>query len=262
MPPVTAERSPPDSRITGADSPVIAASLTDAMPSITSPSPGMMSPGLAHHEVARLQVLGRDALDRRRVLSGISTRLARVSVRVLRSVSACALPRPSATASAKLANSTVNQSQITIWSSNAMLRAPVTMSRTSSTVVSTVTTSSTNITGFFTSVRGSSLTKAWPIAGSTIAGSSSVVAGMRLRSFEVSMVRLRRSGSEHGAGEHREMLDDRAERERGEEGQPADDQDHADQQADEQRAGGREGAARGRARSSSARASPRSPSPG
>ena len=44
VPPVTAERSPPDSRITGADSPVIAASLTDATPSITSPSLGILSP--------------------------------------------------------------------------------------------------------------------------------------------------------------------------------------------------------------------------
>ena len=44
VPPVTAERSPPDSRITGADSPVIAASLTEAMPSMTSPSEGIMSP--------------------------------------------------------------------------------------------------------------------------------------------------------------------------------------------------------------------------
>ena len=44
VPPVTAERSPPNSRITGADSPVIAASLTEAMPSITSPSDGMVSP--------------------------------------------------------------------------------------------------------------------------------------------------------------------------------------------------------------------------
>ena len=44
VPPVTAERSPPDSRMTGADSPVIAASLTEAMPSITSPSDGIMSP--------------------------------------------------------------------------------------------------------------------------------------------------------------------------------------------------------------------------
>ena len=44
VPPVTAERSPPLSRITGADSPVIADSSTEAMPSITSPSAGMMSP--------------------------------------------------------------------------------------------------------------------------------------------------------------------------------------------------------------------------
>ena len=53
MPPVTAERSPPDSRITGADSPVIADSSTDATPSTTSPSPGMRSPGVHDDEVAR-----------------------------------------------------------------------------------------------------------------------------------------------------------------------------------------------------------------
>ncbi len=34
VPPVTAEKSPPDSRITGADSPVIADSSTEATPSI------------------------------------------------------------------------------------------------------------------------------------------------------------------------------------------------------------------------------------
>ena len=44
VPPVTALRSPPDSRITGADSPVIADSSTEAMPSITVPSPGITSP--------------------------------------------------------------------------------------------------------------------------------------------------------------------------------------------------------------------------
>ncbi len=44
VPPVTAERSPPDSRMTGADSPVMAASSTEATPSMTSPSPGMISP--------------------------------------------------------------------------------------------------------------------------------------------------------------------------------------------------------------------------
>ena len=44
VPPVTAERSPPLSRITGADSPVTADSSTLAMPSTTSPSPGISSP--------------------------------------------------------------------------------------------------------------------------------------------------------------------------------------------------------------------------
>ena len=44
VPPVTAERSPPDSLITGADSPVTADSSTEAMPSMTVPSPGMISP--------------------------------------------------------------------------------------------------------------------------------------------------------------------------------------------------------------------------
>ena len=44
VPPVTALRSPPLSRITGALSPVMALSSTEAMPSITSPSPGMKSP--------------------------------------------------------------------------------------------------------------------------------------------------------------------------------------------------------------------------
>ena len=44
VPPVTAERSPPDSRMTGADSPVMADSFTEATPSMTSPSPGRVSP--------------------------------------------------------------------------------------------------------------------------------------------------------------------------------------------------------------------------
>ena len=44
VPPVTADRSPPASRMTGADSPVIANSLTEATPSTMSPSPGMIAP--------------------------------------------------------------------------------------------------------------------------------------------------------------------------------------------------------------------------
>ncbi|MPN44786.1 hypothetical protein SDC9_192351 [bioreactor metagenome] len=46
VPPVTALRSPPDSRITGADSPVMALSSTEAAPSMTSPSIGICSPAV------------------------------------------------------------------------------------------------------------------------------------------------------------------------------------------------------------------------
>ena len=76
-----------------------------------------------------------------------------VSVLVLRSVSACALPRPSAMASAKLANSTVNHSQSAIWKLKPpMPRAAGDSRATARTVVMAAPTSTTNITGFFISV--------------------------------------------------------------------------------------------------------------
>src|SRR5262252_1455896 len=244
VPPVTADRSPPHSRITGADSPVIAASLTEAMPSITSPSEGMKSPASTSTTSPTFRlVLGMSLML---VRSSPASSLAMVSVCWRRSEFACALPRPSAMASAKLANSTVNHSQITIWNSNASVCPPVRRSRTRMTVVSSVTTSSTNMTGFFMRVRGSSLTKAEPIAGITIMGSNSAETGMRLRiwvSIGAHSGSIRREG---GAGDHREMLDQRAERERREEGEAADDDDDADDEADKQPAGGREGAERGR----------------
>ena len=74
----------------------------------------------------------------------------------------------------------MNHSHRTIWNSNPIWPLPVTRSRTKVTVVRTVTISS-NITGFLISVRGSSLTKAEPIAGHTILGSSKVEAGVPLR---------------------------------------------------------------------------------
>ena len=67
VPPVTAERSPPDSRITGADSPVIADSSTDAIPSTISPSEGITSP--ASH-TTRSPLLSADAGTRSSVPSG------------------------------------------------------------------------------------------------------------------------------------------------------------------------------------------------
>ena len=107
VPPVTALRSPPDSRITGADSPVIADSSTEAMPSITVPSPGISSPASTTTTSPLVQLGG--LLRRCRPRSR-----ATVSWRIERSVSAWARPRPSANASAMLANTTVSHSQIEI----------------------------------------------------------------------------------------------------------------------------------------------------
>ncbi len=106
VPPVTADRSLPDSRITGADSPVMADSSTTAIPSTMSPSPGMTCPAVTTHRLpARNWVDGISSV----VPSGLSS-WAVVSRRLRRKVSAWALPRPSATASAKLAKSTVAHS--------------------------------------------------------------------------------------------------------------------------------------------------------
>src|SRR5712672_2733780 len=229
VPPVTAERSPPDSRITGADSPVIAASLTDATPSITSPSDGMLSPASTRTISPTLRLVPDTS---RKALSEPVNSLAWLSVRVFFSDSACALPRPSATASAKLANSTVNHSHRMIWNVNARLAPPVTRSRMKITVVSAATISTTNITGFLIISLGSSIVEA-------VTFFCSFMASMDLNSEE---------RSEQIVGVHREVLDDRPERQRREEGEAADDQDHADDEADEQAAGGRERAGRCRNR--------------
>jgi hypothetical protein len=106
VPPVTAERSPPDSRMTGADSPVIADSSTDAMPSITVPSPGISSPAST--------TTASPAVSSEALLVEPSRSVATVSWRIDRRVSACARPRPSAKASAMLANTTVSHSQMEI----------------------------------------------------------------------------------------------------------------------------------------------------
>ena len=106
VPPVTELKSPPDSRMTGADSPVMADSSTLAMPSTTSPSPGMMSPA----STSTRSPLRSSPADTPWTLPSSSRTLAVVSTRVRRRVSAWARPRPSASASAKLAKSTVNQS--------------------------------------------------------------------------------------------------------------------------------------------------------
>src|SRR5215510_7100149 len=248
VPPVTAERSPPASRMTGADSPVIAASLTEAMPSITSPSDGIVSPASTSTTSPTL----RSVLGTRRwlFLSEPLRSLAWVSVRCRRNKSDCPLPRPSAIASEKLANSTVIHSHTMIWNVKNRFSPPMISSRTKMIVVSAATTSTTNMTGFLISVRGSSLAKAEPTAGHTIFGSNSADTGVRLRVVAISSdmdvtPKLVRH-CEQGAGLHREMLDDRPERERGKVDEAANDEDHADEEADEQRAVGWERTCRGR----------------
>ena len=115
VPPVTAEKSPPDSRTTGADSPVMALSSTDATPSMTSPSSGIMS-------LASTSTMS--PFRRRSACSGshrvpcqvaggraASNFLAQVLFLRPRSDEAWALLLPSASASAKLPNNTVTHSQ-------------------------------------------------------------------------------------------------------------------------------------------------------
>ena len=84
----------------------MADSSTTAMPSTTSPSPGMTCPAVDHAEVADLSWV--DGISS--VLPSAVQHVGDVSWRLRRRVSAWALPRPSATASAKLANSTVAHS--------------------------------------------------------------------------------------------------------------------------------------------------------
>src|ERR1700689_2626339 len=130
-----------------------------------------------------------------------------------------------------------------IWKVKPRLDPPVARARRKITVVSAATTSTTNITGFLIISRGSSLTKAGPIAGKKSFGSSIADTGTRFCSFMVSMDGTPKEGrSEQGVGVHCEMFDNRPERQRREEGETADDQDHADHEANEQAAGGRQGA--------------------
>ena len=153
--------------MTGADSPVMALSSTEATPSMMSPSAGMTSPADTR-TISPLRSCGAATFSSE--APGVS-RLAIVSVLALRSVSACALPRPSAIASAKLAKSTVSQSQNVIWNSKPRPGRPASASWISRSVVSTLPISTTNITGLRAIVRGwSFFSESW-IARCTILGS-------------------------------------------------------------------------------------------
>src|SRR5262245_4589880 len=228
VPPVTAERSPPLSRMTGADSPVTADSSTDAIPSITSPSPGITSPA------STTTTSPLRSAEAATFCSRPSTSLrAVVSCRRPRSAAACALPRPSASASAKLAKGTVNQSQAETLPVNHAGIAEAdgaSRSRIQMSVVSTLPTSTTNMTGFFAIRRGSSFHTLSFAAARRIGPSQAETA----RTF------LSPMASVHLSGLRDEVLDDRAQAERREERERADDHDHADEQHREERAVGRQ----------------------
>ncbi len=114
-----------------------------------SPSEGMTS--LASQTTR--SPLERSAAGTSSSLPSGKSRRASVSERILRRVSACALPRPSAIASAKLAKSTVKNSHTVIDHVN------VPGCANASNNVMIEPTNTTNMTGFFTWTRGSNLVK-------------------------------------------------------------------------------------------------------
>ena len=171
VPAVTAERSPPASRMTGALSPVIAASLTLATPSTTSPSAGIRSP-VSTSTSSPFSSCAAATISH--VSPTPESSFARSSDLVARSEAACARPRPSASASAKVPNSTVSHSHAISCARKPAdtCSPPIARNRVSSSATQAVT----NSTGFLTSARGSSLRKASPIAGTTSAGENMEVA--------------------------------------------------------------------------------------
>ncbi len=159
VPPVTLLRmSVPGSLSTGADSPVMADSLTKPTPSTTSPSPGIVSPSLTTTRSPRRSSAEPTSSSE----PSARRRWAVVTERVRRSVAAWARPRASATASAYVANRTVNHSQTAIWTWKPRPAGPVTGWKPVALprairVTRTAVISTMNMTGFLASRRGSSL---------------------------------------------------------------------------------------------------------
>ena len=150
------------------------------------------------------------------------SRRAIVSCLARRRVSAWALPRPSATASARLAKTTVSQSQTVISQANTL------GARSASTVVKTEPTSTMNITGLRHSVRGSSLRERLGQRGEQLPGIEQAAAHAPRRSAV-------RPGARASGGHVMDALRERAEREGRQVGQGDDDQGDADEHPDEQR---------------------------
>src|SRR5215203_1782759 len=166
-----------------------------------------------------------------------------VSVFALRKLSACALPRPSAIASAKFANNTVNQSQSVICNSNPVFVTSGTgamIPRISCNEVKTLPTSTTSITGlpiifFGLSFLNESTTARLTICAFQIACFLVVVIVFSLR-----------ASSKCFSGVHQQMLDYGSQAEGRKKSQRSYDQDHANQQHCKKRCGDRESSQRWR----------------
>ena len=161
VPPVTAERSPPASRMTGADSPVIADSSTEPTPSMTSPSAGMIWPASTTTTSPRRSSAAgtsRAVAQARDASSGGS--------RAARSPAPCRALRRSPRRSSRTAPSATARSRSTPTNQSSPV-CPRTRSATKITVVMTLPSSTMNITGLWNWWRGSSFGNESRIAAST-----------------------------------------------------------------------------------------------
>jgi uncharacterized protein (DUF427 family) len=157
--------------MTGADSPVIADSSTEATPSMTSPSPGMTSPAVTM-TTSPLRSSSDGTICGVAPWWGSCSFLAHTVLRRPRRAAAWALPRPSATASAKLAKSTVNHSHSVIARMKPAGASPSPPSAwTNRPVVNTLPSQTTNITGFLIWWRGDRRLKDSTAASRSSAGS-------------------------------------------------------------------------------------------
>ena len=148
-------RSPPDSRMTGALSPVITDSSTVAMPSITSPSPGIRSP------VSAITISPERSFEAETVsiLPFASKRLAMESVFVFRrfGLRLAARFRHGFREVGEQHREPEPDGNLDFKETSARARAN--RSRNRNNVVSAAPTSTTKMTGFFAKVSGFSLMK-------------------------------------------------------------------------------------------------------
>ena len=218
VPPVTADRSPPDSRMTGADSPVIADSSTEAMPSTTVPSPGDHLPRLDDDAVSLAQARRRDVLDLALPVEAPGDRLRASAAQRRRLGLPAALGHRLGEVREEKREPEPQRDLEVEQHVPAARRRRGRAGR----VTNRAPTSTTNMTGFAAWTRGSSLrNESRDRRADDRAVEELGASGSRPRSS---------SSSEQVPlpGLHQEVLHDRAEREGGEEGQGAHDHDDAD----------------------------------